>query len=146
MSIHQATIIGNGTRLRDTHSTFGNVIASYGANQVVRGNLLWTAPADGNEVKKGDVWIFVTHVDGKELTSKGWMAVTHKGVPICKDLKEVDVPTDPPVKPPLPDDLSVRVVVDIYPESKTIEVNSTHDLTGFTVVVNSVPFVKDIHG
>lgn len=143
MSIHQATIIGNGTRLRDTHSTFGNVIASYGANQVVRGNLLWTAPADGNEVKKGDVWIFVTHVDGKELTSKGWMAVTHKGVPICKDLKEVDVPTDPPVKPSLP---VVAVLVDMYPEGKRVVITSEFDMGDWVVVANGKTFVPPADG
>lgn len=143
MSIHQATIIGNGTRLRDTHSTFGNVIASYGANQVVRGNLLWAAPADGNEVKKGDVWIFVTHVDGKELTSKGWMAVTHKGVPICKDLKEVDVPTDPPVKPSLP---VVAVLVDMYPEGKRVVITSEFDMGDWVVVANGKTFVPPADG
>lgn len=89
MAIYQATIIGNGTRLRDAHSMLGNIIASYNTGQTVCGNMLWTAPADGSEVKAGDQWLFVTHVNGMELTSKGWMAITNKGVPICKNLKRI---------------------------------------------------------
>lgn len=92
----------------------------------------------------GDVWWEVKDapIVGSDETRNGFMAEKHKG----ETLMLVTLDEESPVKPPLPDDLSVRVVVDIYPESKTIEVNSTHDLTGFTVVVNGTPFVKDVHG
>lgn len=92
----------------------------------------------------GDIWWEVKNVPtiGSNQTKDGFMAEKHKG----ETLMLVTLDEEPPVKPPLPSDLSVRVVVDIYPESKIIEINSTHDLGEFTVVVNTLPFIKDIQG
>lgn len=106
---YSMTPIASGTRLRTDHNTFAPVITSYGVTALVQGDILWEAPADGNEVKKGDRWLHVTHVDNLLLPQAGWMAITHKGVPICENLGEVpDVPPPPP--PPTP----------VFPESFTL--------------------------
>lgn len=84
------TPISNNTRLRDGHSTYDDKIASYNAGQLIRGDEVWEAPADGSEVKKGDKWLHVTHVDGVALAEneRGWMAYIHKGFPICDNFQE----------------------------------------------------------
>lgn len=89
----QMTTISSGTRVRTDHNTFAAQVASVGANVVVHGDEVWTAPADGNEVKAGDKWLHVT-----DAGMVGWMAYIHKGVPICKNLVEVTTP--PPLPPP----------------------------------------------
>lgn len=92
---------GSGTRLRKDHTTFASVITSYGISTLVQGDTIWTAPADGNEVKKGDIWLHVTHVNDAPLAQEeqGWMAYIHKGVPICKDFKDLTGTTPPPPTP-----------------------------------------------
>jgi hypothetical protein len=105
MTQYSMTPINNGTRLRTDHTTFAAVITSYGRGQLVVGDELWEAPADGNEVKKGDKWLHVTSVDGVNLTERGWMAYIHKGVAICNNFTEI---VEPP--PPTP----------IFPESFTL--------------------------
>lgn len=93
---YQMTPISAGTRLRIDHNTFAKVITSYGTTHLVQGDILWEAPADGSEVKKGDKWLHVTHVNGVQLEESGWMAYIHKGVPVCKDFHEVTDTTPPP--------------------------------------------------
>lgn len=81
--------IGTGTRLRVDHTTFASVITSYGVTSLVQGDEIWVAPTDGNEVKKGDKWLHVTHVNDMPVSVQGWMAYIHKGVPICKEFQDL---------------------------------------------------------
>lgn len=84
------TPISNGTRLRKDHTTFAEVINSYNRGRVVVGDEVWEATADGREVHKGDKWLHVISVDG--VPANGWMAIRHKGVPICEDFMEIGEP------------------------------------------------------
>lgn len=90
---------GSGTRLRSDHTTFAAVITSFGTSNLVQGDVLWIAPADGNEVKKGDKWLHVTHVDDKPVTEQGWMAYIHKGEQICINFKDLTGGGTPPPPP-----------------------------------------------
>jgi hypothetical protein len=83
--MYRMTPIDNNTRIRSDHNVYAGVIQTVAANIIVSGDQLWEAPADGNEVKKGDRWLFITRVNGLEIVKPGWMAQIHKGVPICKD-------------------------------------------------------------
>lgn len=96
MTQYSMTPISSGTRLRTDHTTFASVITSYGRGQLIVGDEVWEAPADGNEVRKGDKWLHVTSVDGVNLAKTGWMAYIHKGVPICENFKVIEEPTPPP--------------------------------------------------
>lgn len=96
MTQYSMTPINNGTRLRTDHNTFASVITSYNRGQLVVGDELWEAPADGAEVKKGDKWLKVVSVDGVNLTQSGWMAYIHKGVAVCNNFKEIEAPPPPP--------------------------------------------------
>lgn len=98
MTQYSMTPINNGTRLRTDHNVFASVIRSYNRGQLIVGDEVWEAPADGAEVKKGDKWLHVTSVDGVNLTDRGWMAYIHKGFPVCNNFKEIEVPP-PPVFP-----------------------------------------------
>ena len=91
----------SSTRIRKDHTTYATTLASIPASTVVAGDELWEAPADGDEVRKGDKWLHVTHVKGVELAVKGWTAYIHKGVAICKDFKDLSV-TLPPTPTPAP--------------------------------------------
>lgn len=99
MTTYKMTPINNGTRLRTDHSVWHEVITSYNRGQLVIGDEIWEAPADGNEVKKGDKWIRVVSVDGVELQERGWMAYIHKGVPVCNNFVKIETPTDPDPDP-----------------------------------------------
>jgi hypothetical protein len=108
MTTYSMTPISNGTRLRVDHNTFALVITSYNANQLVKGDEIWEAPADGNEVKKGDKWLKVTSVDGVPVSQEAsWMAYIHKGSPICDNFQEITDPNPNPEPEPTP----------IFPES-----------------------------
>lgn len=87
--MYQMTTIYNGTRIRDDHNTYGNVLASVNANITVTGTEVWVATSDGAEVRVNDKWLRVTY-NGVA----GWMAYVHKGYPICKNLVEI---SDAPV-------------------------------------------------
>lgn len=106
---YQMTPISSGTRLREDHNTFAGVITSYGATALVQGDELWIAPADGNEVKKGDKWLHVTHVNGNPVT-QGWMAYIHKGVPYCDNFKDNTGETPPPPSEPPPSTATQYIV------------------------------------
>lgn len=111
MTQYSMTPINNGTRQRTDHNTFADVVASYGRGQIIAGDELWTANADGLEVKKGDMWVHVTHVDSQPVPN-GWMAYVHKGYPICGSFKASDNPVEPPpVEEP---------VTPVFPESFTL--------------------------
>lgn len=105
------TPISSGTRLRKEHNTFAAVITSYNYGQIMEGDELWEAPADGNEVKKGDKWLHVVSVDGVAV-SPGWMAYIHKGLPICFNFKTIGEDPPPGGDPP-PSDLK-------YPQKFTL--------------------------
>jgi len=96
MTQYSMTPINNGTRLRSDHNTSSSVVTSYNRGQLIVGDEIWEATADGSEVKKGDKWLHVTSVDGVNLTDMGWMAYVHKGVPVCNNFKEISDPTPPP--------------------------------------------------
>lgn len=96
MTSYSMTPINNGTRMRTDHNVFASVITSYNRGQLVVGDEIWEAPADGSEVKKGDKWLHVTSVDGVNVTERGWMAYIHKGVPVCNNFTEVEAPPPPP--------------------------------------------------
>lgn len=87
---YRMTTINSGVRVRQYHNVYASVLTSVNANVTVQGEELWTAPADGNEVKKGDEWVKVT-VNGVT----GWMAQIHKGVAICRDFVVIDTITEP---------------------------------------------------
>ena len=92
------TVEPKGTRIRQDHNTFAAVLTTVNANVTVTGIEKWTAPADGVEVKAGDVWVKVSY---NGVT--GWMAYIHKGQPICRDLVEVGTPpVDPPITAEFP--------------------------------------------
>lgn len=102
MTQYSMTPLGNGTRIRTDHTTYAAVIASYSYGQLVVGDEMWEAPADGSEVKKGDKWLHVTHVDGVPVAVQGWMAYIHKGSSICNNFRVIDGETEPPVVVPPP--------------------------------------------
>lgn len=79
----EMTTKDTGTRIREWHNTFSNIVTSVNADVTVQGDEVWTAGSDGIEVKNGDQWLHVTS------PAVGWMAYIHKGVPICRDLHEV---------------------------------------------------------
>lgn len=96
--------IDNGTRMRVNHNVFAEVILSYNRGQLVLGDEKWVAPADGAEVKKGDVWIKVLSVDGVLVAERGWMAYIHKGGYICNNFEEIEDPIPPdPTAPVFPE-------------------------------------------
>jgi hypothetical protein len=76
------------TRIRDEHTTFGDIVQLVPAGKIVSGIEKWVAPADGNEVKKGDVWLLVTAINGVPIPVPGWMAYIHKGIEICDNFAE----------------------------------------------------------
>lgn len=99
--------ISNGTRMRSDHNTFANVITSFNSGVNLSGEEIWTAPADGSEVKEGDQWLLVTHVDGTILTTPGWTAIIHKGQTISNRLADTDPDPDP-----TPDPGSIVEIID----------------------------------
>jgi lysozyme len=105
MTQYSMTPIKDGTRMRKEHDTYATVLASYSRGQLVVGDEVWIAPADGNEVRKGDSWLKVLSVNGVAVSLRGWIAIIHKGETICNNFKEVGVvvpPVDPPPAPTFP--------------------------------------------
>lgn len=98
--MYSMTPILSGTRMRVDHNTFAAVITSFSMGQLVVGDELWEAPADGSEVKKGDKWLKVISVDGANVPVRGWMAYIHKGYPICSNFTVIGDPPPPPPPPP----------------------------------------------
>lgn len=102
MAQYKMTPIINGTRLRTDHNVFSSVVQQYNRGQVIVGDELWEAPADDNEVKKGDKWLKVKSVDGVNVTTRGWMAYIHKGVAVSNNFEEIPDP-DPDPTPVFPE-------------------------------------------
>lgn len=93
---YSMTPIGNGTRLRKDHTTFAVVITSYNKGDLVQGDEIWVASAEGKEVWKNDKWLHVTHVNNAPLEEQGWMALIHKGIKICDNFTDLTGGTPPP--------------------------------------------------
>lgn len=109
-NMYSMTTISSGTRIRADHNVYANVISSVGANIKVSGDSIWTAPADGANVRAGDIWMHLPN---------GWMAYKHLGLPICKDL--VYPSTDPtPEPPPVPVEDEIVSGVLTYASGKTV--------------------------
>lgn len=125
--------IQTGTRLRVDHTTFATMIGSYGNSNEVGGDIIWTAPADGSEVKKGDMWLHVTHVDGVPVTN-GWMAYIHKGQPICNNFQDFTGGTPPPAPEPT---VSSQYIVTIDEATKRVILKrgDGQPMTGWTAVI-----------
>jgi hypothetical protein len=116
----------SGTRVRSNHDVYSGVISSHNAGLVVIGDDVWTALADGAEVRKGDKWLLVSSVDGVPLQVRGWMAIIHKGVEICSNFQEVlNVP------PPAP--------AGIFPASYTMINNETGERALYLFVRKLAP-------
>ena len=78
---YQITPIQGGMSVRNDHTTFGEKINTLLSTEKGFGAELWTAPADGMEVKAGDQWLHITKAGTRPLD--GWVAVVHKGVRYC---------------------------------------------------------------
>ena len=52
MTQYSMTPLNNGTRMRTDHNTFATIITSYNRGQLVVGNEIWEAPADGPEASR----------------------------------------------------------------------------------------------
>ena len=103
MARYEGTAIADGTRLRPEHNTNNQYINQYPRGTRFHGDELWVALADVfglvNGVQtllnlKGDTWLKVTDIGGVPINGAAWVAITHKGLPICTlvDLQ----PTTPP--------------------------------------------------
>lgn len=100
--IYTATTLNSGLRVRTDHTTFATAITTVAsANSVLTASDKWVATSDGSEVKAGDIWLYVTHVNGNQLATPGWCAYKHKGILYCKDLKELsgETPVQPSIFP-----------------------------------------------
>lgn len=95
MAKYEAVAIGDNTRLRPDHSTENDYIGNYPRGTKFHGDVVWINPADTGTQIKGDTWLQVIDVNG--TLKKGWVAITHKGFPICTITPAVEVPTEPPV-------------------------------------------------
>jgi hypothetical protein len=75
----------NLTRLRNMHSTKGEIISIHNIGAVVLGDEVWIAKVnatDGSNTKAGDKWLLVKSING--VPAVGWMAIIHNGSAICK--------------------------------------------------------------
>jgi hypothetical protein len=111
----------NGTRLRRNHTTFADVIDTYDVNAIVEGDLIWTAPLTGNEVKMGDKWLHVTKING--VIVDGWMAIIHLG----KTFATIEEETTPPLPPPTGDGVKriIKVVTHYETDAGEIKIVET---------------------
>ena len=85
--------IGEGTRIRADHNTYGKVEKVVGPSDNVVGVEVFTAteqiidPVTKNVVQLiGDRWLSVTSVNG--IARSGWIALEHLGMAICNEVPE----------------------------------------------------------
>lgn len=131
------TPMSNDTKLRKDHTTFSAPpIRAFNRGQVLEGDVLWTAPANGSEVLKNDKWLFVTHADGVLLSEPGWTAYIHKGYNICSNF----VDNGEQIPDPVPGE-DEDVIVNVDTSAKTITV-TTEKSAEWKVFVDGVPFIK----
>lgn len=105
-------VISSGTRIRNEHNTGGAIINSYSANTECEGDTDWISSADVYNSSNvminmaGDRWLFVNKVNGVSIPVSGWVAITHKGQPICDVIEEnVEIP------PPIDNDPYVKAIL-----------------------------------
>lgn len=123
MSKYEAIVINTNTRLRDNHNVFSNTITSFMANTAVVGDEIFTALADGPEVKQGDIWLHATHSNGVALAKPGWVAVIHKGVPYCRDLKTNTTDNGGDTDTPTTEYQDLDLQVNMYQGALTVKIN-----------------------
>jgi len=110
--------LNTGLRARRDHTTFSEALFSFGASDLLEGEEVWIALADGNEVLKGDTWLKVTKRNGAVLATPGWSAYIHKGIKYCKDFQNG---TPPP--PPVPEvDPNIKLDLVVTPEGGVVSV------------------------
>jgi lysozyme len=126
MTQYSITPMTSGTRMRSDHTVFAGVLKTdLKPTDLIIGDEVWTAAADGLEVKKGDTWMKVLSVNGVPVPVRGWTAIVHKGVPICNNFKVLG-DTTPPVDPepePTPAYQDVDLRVNIYQGELSVKVN-----------------------
>jgi hypothetical protein len=83
------TPLQNATRLRSTHDTSLPYLSLHDIGAKIYGGEVWTAPATTAYNRQGDQWLKVESING--VPTSGWVAITHNGGAICKEL--VDTPT-----------------------------------------------------
>lgn len=124
MTQYSITPLTSGTRMRSDHNVFAGVLKTdLKPADLIVGDEVWIAPADGIEVKKGDSWLKVLSVNGVAVPQRGWTAITHKGVPICNNFKEIGGSTPPTDPEPTPAYQDVDLQVNIYQGAMTVKVN-----------------------
>ncbi len=108
---YQITPIQGGMSVRRDHSTFEEKINTLLSTEKGFGTELWTAAADGLEVKKGDQWLHITKAGTRAVD--GWVAVVHKGERYCNLLEVID-PT------PNPDQDAVKQIISAVVTYETV--------------------------
>jgi len=78
------TPLQNSTRLRETHDTTRQYLALINIGARIYGGEVWTCPETTAYNKIGDQWMRVEAIDDKPFS--GWVAITHNGVQICKEI------------------------------------------------------------
>jgi len=123
MTQYSMTPMNTGTRMRSDHTVFAGVLKTdLKPTDLIIGDEVWIAPADGIEVKKGDSWLKVLSVNGVAVPERGWTAITHKGTPICNNFKEIGTVPTPDPEPTL-EYQDVDLQVNIYQGAMTVKVN-----------------------
>ena len=79
-----------GMNTRPEHSVNNPPNGTIAYRETVRGVELWEAPADGLNVRKGDLWMRLDTVIVR------WVAVVHMGI-VYGVVEEVGTPPPPPV-------------------------------------------------
>jgi GH25 family lysozyme M1 (1,4-beta-N-acetylmuramidase) len=112
-------IFTDGMNIRPQSNVNNSPIGKLAYDKTGKGDELWTAPADGTNVKKGDQWLKITEGG----SAQGWVAITHMGKQYCT-LKEVAPSPDPDPEPqPVPE---VAVTVDT--KLLTVTIHSDADM------------------
>lgn len=125
MTQYSITPMTTGTRMRSDHTVFAGVLKSdLKPSDLIIGDEVWTATADGIEVKKGDTWLKVLSVNGVTVPVRGWTAIVHKGQVICNNFKQIGVTPDPTPDPdPVPAYQDVDLHLNIYQGELSVKVN-----------------------
>jgi GH25 family lysozyme M1 (1,4-beta-N-acetylmuramidase) len=111
-----------GMKIRPLPNVNNTSIGSLAYGKTGKGDELWTAPADGTNVKKGDMWLKITEGG----TAQGWVAVVHMGKSYCA-LKEITPNPDPDPDPePTP---APEVAVTVDTKLLTVTIHSDVDMT-----------------
>lgn len=118
---YKATPLQSGTRLRVDHSTYTTVLLSdLSPADALIGSEVWTATADGANVKAGDKWLHVVSRNGIPLAKSGWVAIVYMGKPVCSITEDTPAPVPTPTPTPTPDPFPKNLFPDtftmVYPD------------------------------